>query len=177
MNQKKKTQTEPVIANGTKWSEAIPSGAATDARDCFVASLLLTYGGASVPRYARLRRATREPDAKKGNRLSSRDRASGIVSRHGCCTNSQFLIACERESEAIPCGINKHIDHLNPFFQLSLRDNIFLWWNFIFPYLKIWAIVASSLRDEFFNIIAFFRPDRDGLLLAHRFICGIGCPH
>ena len=74
---------------------AIPYKAASagnDGRECFArALLLLTFCGASVPRYARLRRATREPDAVKGNRLSSRDRASGIVSRHGCRTSSQFL--------------------------------------------------------------------------------------
>ncbi len=37
-------------------------------------------------------RITREPNADKGNRLSSRDRDSGIVSRHGCGTSSQFPI-------------------------------------------------------------------------------------
>ena len=37
-------------------------------------------------------RITREPDAVKGNRLSSRDRASGIVSRHGCRASSKFLV-------------------------------------------------------------------------------------
>ncbi len=35
-------------------------------------------------------RIIREPDAGKGNLLSSRDRASRIVSRHGCRTSSKF---------------------------------------------------------------------------------------
>ena len=38
--------------------------------------LLLTWCGASVPKSGRI---TREPDAVKGNRLSSRERVSGIV--------------------------------------------------------------------------------------------------
>ncbi len=53
-------------------------------------------------------RITREPDAVKGNRLPSRDRASGIVSIHGCRTGSKFpvpnfqLMAPGRTSDLVP---------------------------------------------------------------------------
>ena len=40
-------------------------------------SLILAYCGAFVTRYAPILVTTREPDADEGNRLSSRDRASG----------------------------------------------------------------------------------------------------
>ena len=53
-------------------------------------------------------RITRETDAGKGNRLSSRNRASGIVSRHGCRTGSKFpvpnfqLMAPARAPDLVP---------------------------------------------------------------------------
>ena len=76
-----------------------------------------------------------------------------------------------------PLLINKHIDHLNPFFNFPFGKTFFCGG---ISFSHIWKYGLLSLHRSAMDLLillCFPRPDRDGLLLAHRFICGNWCPH